>query len=83
MVTQLFTMQSIGYDKASTPHPISLPLQFHILVPQKQHLSGRHFNIEKDVQKIQRASVAITNNAKHSLGDKDTLIAEYDKGVNR
>jgi predicted phage-related endonuclease len=50
---------------------------------QKQHLSDRHFNIERDVQKIQRASVAITNNAKHSLGDKDTLIAEYDKGLNR
>jgi hypothetical protein len=72
-------MQSIGCDKASTPHPISLPLQFHILGPQKQHLSGRHFNTDKDVQKIQRASVAITNNPKHSLDDMDTFIAEYDK----
>jgi hypothetical protein len=83
MVTQLFTMQSIGCGKASTPHPISLPLQFHFLGPQKQHLCGRHFNTDKDVQKIQRTSQAITNNPECTLDDMDTPIAEYDKGLNR
>jgi len=65
------------------PHPISLPLQFHILGHQEQHLSGRHFRTDMDVQKTQTVSVAITNNPKCSLDDMDTLIAEYDKGLNR
>jgi len=83
MVTQLFTMQSISCGKASIPHPISSLLQFQILGPQKQHLSGRHFKTDKDVQKTQTASVAITNNPERSLDDMDTLIAEYDKGLSR
>jgi hypothetical protein len=34
-------------------------------------------------KKIQRASEATTNNPEHSLDYMDTLIAEYDKGLNR
>jgi hypothetical protein len=83
MLTQLFTMQSISCGKASIPHPISLLLQFHILGPQKQHISDRHFKTDKDVQKTQTSSPAITNNPERSLDDMDTLIEEYDKGLNR
>jgi hypothetical protein len=49
------------------------------LGPQKQHLSGRHFNPDEHVQKIQRASEAITDNPKGSLDDMDTLIAKYER----